>query len=82
VLYVERGGKGLIALRDPLADDGEPAAWLAEALGALADEVHRGRIKKIAVERFDGESIIGSAFGAALIEAGFRQTPRKLTLSA
>jgi ATP-dependent Lhr-like helicase len=82
VLYVERGGKGLIALRDPLGEDGAPAAWLAEALGALAAEVHRGRIRKIGVERFDGESIIGSAFGAALIEAGFRQTPRKLTLSA
>ena len=32
-LYVERGGKGLISLRDPLGPDGEPAAWLAEALG-------------------------------------------------
>jgi ATP-dependent helicase Lhr and Lhr-like helicase len=79
---VERGGKGLVTLRDPLGEDGEPAAWIADALGALADEVHRGRIKKIAVERFDGESIMGSAFGALLIEAGFRQSPRKLTLSA
>jgi ATP-dependent helicase Lhr and Lhr-like helicase len=82
VLYVERGGKGLVALRDPAGEDGEPAAWIADALAALADEVHRGRIKRIAVERFDGESIIGSPYGAALIEAGFRQTPRKLTLSA
>jgi ATP-dependent Lhr-like helicase len=82
VLYVERGGKGLVALRDPLGPDGEPAEWIAEALAALADEVHRGRIKRIAVERFDGESIIGSPFGAVLIEAGFRQSPRKLTLSA
>src|SRR4051812_46043394 len=82
VLYVERGGKGLVALRDPVGEHGEPAAWIAEALGALADEVHRGRIKRIAVERFDGESIIGSPFGATLIEAGFRQTPRKLTLTA
>ncbi len=82
VLYVERGGKGLVALREPLGEDGEPAAWITDALGALADEVHRGRIKKIAVERFDGDSIIGSAFGALLIEAGFRQSPRKLTLSA
>jgi ATP-dependent Lhr-like helicase len=82
VLYVERGGKGLVALRDPVGEDGEPAPWIAEALAALADEVHRGRIKRIAVERFDGESIIGSPFGAALIEAGFRQTPRKLTLTA
>jgi ATP-dependent Lhr-like helicase len=81
-LYVERGGKGLVALRDPLGEDGEPAQWVSEALAALADEVHRGRIKRIAVERFDGESIIGSAFGALLIEAGFRQSPRKLTLTA
>jgi ATP-dependent helicase Lhr and Lhr-like helicase len=82
VLYVERGGKGLVSLREPLGADGEPAPWIADALAALADEVHRGRIKRIAVERFDGESIIGSALGAALIEAGFRQSPRKLTLSA
>ncbi len=82
VLYVERGGKGLVALRDPLDEHGEPAAWIADALAALADEVHRGRIKRIAVERFDGESIIGSSFGALLIEAGFRQSPRKLTLTA
>jgi ATP-dependent Lhr-like helicase len=82
VLYVERGGKGLVALRDPLGSGGEPAPWLAEALGALADEVHRGRIKRIAVERFDGDPIIGSPFGAPLIEAGFRQSPRKLTLTA
>src|SRR4051794_5376228 len=82
VLYVERGGKGLVALRDPVGADGEAAEWVADALAALADEVHRGRIKRIAVERFDGESIIGSPFGALLIEAGFRQSPRKLTLTA
>jgi ATP-dependent Lhr-like helicase len=82
VLYVERGGKGLVALREPLGRDGEPEEWLSEALAALADEVARGRIKRIAVERFDGEPVIGSAFGAPLIEAGFRQSPRKLTLTA
>jgi ATP-dependent Lhr-like helicase len=82
VLYVERGGKGLVALREPLDDSGEPEPWLAEALGALADEVHRGRIGRIGVERFDGEAVVGSPFGALLIEAGFRQGPRKLTLSA
>ena len=82
VLYVERGGKGLISLRDPAGADGEPAGWLGEALAALAAEVGRGRIKRIAVERFDGEPIVGSPFGGALLEAGFRQGPRKLTLSA
>jgi ATP-dependent Lhr-like helicase len=82
VLYVERGGKGLVALREPLGAGGEPEPWLPEALAALADEVHRGRIGRIGVERFDGESVIGSPVGALLIEAGFRQGPRKLTLSA
>jgi ATP-dependent Lhr-like helicase len=83
VLYVERGGKGLVALREPLdAATGEAAAWLPQALGALAGEVHRGRIGRIGVERFDGEPVVGSPVGALLIEAGFRQGPRKLTLSA
>jgi ATP-dependent Lhr-like helicase len=82
VLYVERGGKGLVALRDPLDSGGQPEPWMVDALGALADEVHRGRIGRIAVERFDGEPVVGSPVGALLIEAGFRQGPRKLTLSA
>jgi ATP-dependent Lhr-like helicase len=82
VLYLERGGKGLIALRDPADEHGEPAAWLREALEALAAHVARGRIKRLALERFDGESVIGSPVGALLIELGFRQSPRKLTLTA
>ena len=82
VLYVERGGKGLVALREPLSADGEAEPWLADALAALADEVHRGRIGRIGVERFDGEPVLGTTVGALLIEAGFRQGPRKLTLSA
>jgi ATP-dependent Lhr-like helicase len=82
VLYVERGGKGLVALREPLDANGDAEPWLTEALGALADEVHSGRLGRIAVERFDGEPVVGSPVGALLIEAGFRQGPRKLTLSA
>jgi ATP-dependent Lhr-like helicase len=81
VLYVERGGKGLLALRDPL-EDGEPAPWLTEALEALADHVKRGRLKRLALERFDGEPVVGSLFEPLLVEVGFRQGPRKLTLSA
>ena len=84
VLYVEKGGKGLVAMRDPLEPQGGrgPAAWLAEALEALADAVRRGWIKRLAIERFDGDPVVGSALEAALVEAGFRQGPRKLTLSA
>jgi ATP-dependent helicase Lhr and Lhr-like helicase len=76
VLYVERGGKGLLALREP------DEAWLRPALDALAHEVRRGRVPRLGVERFDGEPVVGSETGALLIELGFRQSPRRLTLSA
>jgi ATP-dependent Lhr-like helicase len=82
-LYLERGGKGAITLRDdPLDEDGEPTAWVRESLEALADHVQRGRLKRLALERVDGEPVIGSPYGALLIELGFRQSPRKLTLTA
>jgi ATP-dependent Lhr-like helicase len=80
-LYVERGGKGLISLRDP-QEDRTPAPWLGEALEALAEHVRRGRVKKLALERFDGEPVVGSAYEESLIDVGFRLGPRKLTLSA
>ena len=76
VLYVERGGKGLLPLRDP------EESWLRPALEALAGEVRRGRVPRLGVERFDGEPVVGSAAGALLIELGFRQGPRRMTLSA
>jgi ATP-dependent helicase Lhr and Lhr-like helicase len=76
VLYVERGGRGLLPLRK--VED----AWLREALEALAEEVRRGRVPRLGIERFDGEPVVGSAAGELLIELGFRQGPRKLTLSA
>jgi ATP-dependent Lhr-like helicase len=76
VIYVERGGKGLLALREPSED------WLRPALDALADAVKRGRVPRLGLERFDGEPVVGSEVGALLIELGFRQSPRRLTLSA
>jgi ATP-dependent Lhr-like helicase len=79
VLYVERSGKGLLALRDP----SDESNWLPAALQALADAVHRGRVPvRLQVERFDGQPIVGSGYESLLIDAGFRQGPRKLTLSA
>ncbi len=76
VLYVERGGKGLLPLREP------DESWLRPAMEALADAVRRGRVARLGVERFDGEPVVGSPAGELLIELGFRQGPRKLTLSA
>ena len=53
------------------------------ALRALAEFVTEGRAKlKLSIERVDGEPVVGSPIEALLVEAGFRQGPRKLTLSA
>jgi ATP-dependent helicase Lhr and Lhr-like helicase len=76
VLYVERGGKGLVPLRAVDQD------WLRTALEALAEAVKRGRVPRLGIERFDGEPVVGSETGELLIELGFRQSPRRLTLSA
>ncbi len=76
VLYVEASGKGLLPLRE--VDD----EWLRGALEALAEFVQAGRIKRLAIERFDGEPVIGSRVEPLLEEIGFRAGPRRLTLSA
>jgi ATP-dependent Lhr-like helicase len=72
LLYVERGGKGILRLQK-LAD-GE----FIECLGALAEAAQAGQIDKLAIERLDGEAVIGSGMEAFLIEAGFRRQPRRL----
>jgi ATP-dependent Lhr-like helicase len=76
VLYVERGGKGL----QVLVEGHDPR--LGDATAALADAVHRGRIKRLAIERVDGEPVVGSEWEDTLLELGFRAGPRKLTLTA
>jgi ATP-dependent Lhr-like helicase len=72
LLYVERGGRGILRLQR--LDDGE----LIACLGALAEAAQAGQIEKLAIEKLDGEPVIGSGMEAALIEAGFRRQPRKL----
>jgi len=75
-VFVERGGRGLLRLQ-PLQ-----GAELEEAMRALADAVARGHLPKLAVEKLDGEPVIGSGHEQALIAAGFARGPRKLTASA
>jgi ATP-dependent helicase Lhr and Lhr-like helicase len=83
VLYVERGGRGLVTLADasgvPAAGAREP---LAEALRALAEAVRSGRVPKLALERIDGEPAIASGVAGMLRELGFQSGPRRFTLSA
>jgi ATP-dependent helicase Lhr and Lhr-like helicase len=76
VLYVERGGKGLQVL---VAEDD---ARVAPSLEALVDAVQRGRVRRLAVERVNGEPVVGSPYEAVLLDLGFRAGPRKLTLTA
>jgi ATP-dependent Lhr-like helicase len=76
VLYVERGGRSLVPLRDPSRD------WLKPALAALADHVRSGRGRRLTVERFDGEPVVESAALELLVEAGFLAGPRRAVLRA
>jgi ATP-dependent Lhr-like helicase len=76
ILYVERSARGLVTLV-PAGD-----SRVIGALGALVEEVRRGRIKRLAVEKVDGESALVSPLGPALLSLGFHEGPRRLTLSA
>jgi ATP-dependent helicase Lhr and Lhr-like helicase len=76
LLYVERGGRGILVLTD--ADDPR----VRPSLEALAAFVTGDRRRKLSLERIDGEPVVGSPWEPLLIELGFRQGPRKLTLSA
>jgi len=74
VLYIERGGRGLVTL----LDDGP----LEDALRALADAVRSGRVPKLALERIDGEPAIASSLVDTFVQLGFHTGPRRLTLTA
>ncbi|MGA9286071.1 MAG: hypothetical protein WBV85_11595, partial [Solirubrobacteraceae bacterium] len=94
VLYLERGGRGILTLdsgeaslrepplREPSLRESSLRSPLLVALRALADAVRAGRVATIALERVDGEPAIGSSLEPALVELGFRQGPRRLTLRA
>jgi ATP-dependent Lhr-like helicase len=73
-LFVERGGRTFVPLRDP------EESWLRPALAALVEHVRRGGARRIAVERFDGEPVAESDVMPLLVEAGFMQGPRRAVL--
>jgi ATP-dependent helicase Lhr and Lhr-like helicase len=74
-LFVERGGRSLVPLRDP------EESWLRPALAALVEDVRsNGPKKRLAVERFDGEPVTESDAMPLLVEAGFLAGPRRAVL--
>ncbi len=76
ILYLERGGRALQTLVGAEDERLEPA------LDALAERVRLGQVKRLALERIDGEPALGSRLGAVLVALGFQEGPRRLTLSA
>ena len=76
ILYLERGGRALQTLVE--RDD----VRLEAALAALVEQVRAGAIKRLALEKVDGEAAMGSSLAQALIALGFQEGPRRLTLSA
>ena len=73
-LFVERGGRSLVPLRDPEDE------WLRSALAALVAHVRAGGAKRLAVERFDGEPVGETEAMQLLVEAGFLAGPRRAVL--
>ena len=78
-LYVERGGRSVLSFVE--------GRRLADACAALVDTVRAGRLGKVVVQRIDGIDALAGAGTAstpadetarALLDAGFRATPRGL----
>ncbi len=97
VLYLERGGRTLRVLAEtgtpaegachPAAaargDAGGVDSRVEQALRALAEHARAGRLPaRIALERVDGEPVLGSRWEAVLERAGFTVGPRRAELAA
>ncbi|SJN16495.1 Probable ATP-dependent helicase lhr [Microbacterium esteraromaticum] len=73
VLYLERGGRTVLAFDDD-------ADVLRAAASDLAATARTRRLDTLTVEKINGAPIYGTPFATALQEAGFVPTPRGFTL--
>jgi ATP-dependent Lhr-like helicase len=76
ILYLERGGRAL----QTLVPGADPR--LEPALRALVDQVRAGRIKRLGLEKVDGETALTSSLASVLLALGFHEGPRRMTLGA
>ena len=76
LLYVERGGRGILRLARLEGEE------LAGAIAELADAARDGLLPKLGIERVDGEPVIGSGLEETLVASGFSRQPRRLVASA
>ena len=72
-LYVERGGRGLVVVEPELLEPG---------IEALAGLVRDRRLRRLAIERIDGEPVGGTDAERLLVAHGFLQAPRRVVLRA
>ncbi|WP_211880976.1 ATP-dependent helicase [Pseudarthrobacter albicanus] len=75
ILYVERGGKTLLAFS-------EDPAVLAAAGAALVGVVKRGAVDKLIMEKVNGHGLLDTPVAAALAQAGAYSTPKGLRIRA
>ena len=75
ILYVERGGKTLLAFNDD-------TEILAAAGAALVGVVTRGAVDKLIMEKVNGHGILDTPVAAALAHAGAYSTPKGLRIRA
>lgn len=75
VLYVERGGKTLLAFSDD-------ESVLSAAGSALVGVVTRGAVDKLIMEKVNGHGILDTPVAAALSAAGAYSTPKGLRIRA
>ncbi|MFD4170522.1 ATP-dependent helicase [Streptomyces albidoflavus] len=80
-VYMERGGKTLLAWPSTTPDDASaPDPRLEGAAHALAGSAAGGSLGTVTVERINGEPALTSPVGTYLENAGFHATPRGLRL--
>ncbi|NUP73150.1 MAG: ATP-dependent helicase, partial [Sinomonas sp.] len=75
ILYVERGGKTLLAFSD------DPGV-LGPAAGALVGVVRSGAIDKLVMEKVNGRDLLDTPLAHALTAAGAYSTPRGVRIRA
>ncbi|MFJ9037634.1 ATP-dependent helicase [Streptomyces sp. NPDC102406] len=88
-LYMERGGKSLLAWPGAASDSAPPSAAdvaddprLPAAARSLAEAARSGALGTITVERINGEAALTAPYAPLLEGAGFHATPRGLRLRA
>ncbi|MGW9713637.1 ATP-dependent helicase [Streptomyces albidoflavus] len=80
-MYMERGGKTLLAWPSTTPDDpSAPDPRLEGAAHALAGSAAGGSLGTVTIERVNGEPALTSPVGTYLENAGFHATPRGLRL--